>query len=147
MVCSISEKPQQLLSFKSEMRTLMKLKHPNIVKLVGTSVRYPDMILVEELCAEGSLHKLIYHDLPGTNVPFTYRDILRICDDVTDAMVYCHAQSIVHRGEQHDPSCACYIQYLATWMCVRGSIMGGGCMESPFKQTCMCAYVLLSVCH
>jgi serine/threonine protein kinase len=45
---------------KRELEIMSGLTHPNIVRVMGGSIRPPTMLIVEELMNGGSLHQRLY---------------------------------------------------------------------------------------
>ena len=75
-----------------ELDALLKLDHPNVIK-VYKSFRYDIFFfLILELCTEGTLA-----DRLQGRVPISMNQIYSYMLDILDALVYCHKQNIAHR--------------------------------------------------
>ncbi|PRQ30703.1 putative protein kinase RLK-Pelle-LRR-Xb-1 family [Rosa chinensis] len=81
--------------FRAEVETLGKLRHPNIVKLLGYSASDSGGLFVYEYIERGNLHRLLHES--NTQLPWKTR--LQIVKGVADALAYLHGldNRIVHR--------------------------------------------------
>lgn len=79
-------------SFKTEMATLKKLDHPNILKLYEVFEDTKKYFLVTEYCKGGELFEEIV-----SKVTFSEHDAAQIISQVLKGVAYCHALGIVHR--------------------------------------------------
>jgi hypothetical protein len=83
--------------FLKEVGVLARLKHPNIVRLVGVSFGGAEQLLILELCSRGSLYDILKKASPA-DMPF--RLIHSIGLDAARAMHYLHTtfdRPILHR--------------------------------------------------
>ena len=81
----------QLASFVKEMQVLAKLRHPNVLLILGMVLEQRRQCLVSEYCAGGSLHGPIHgHRL-------SWPDKEHVARQVAAAMEYLHGRSILHR--------------------------------------------------
>ncbi|KAL0370400.1 UNVERIFIED_CONTAM: MDIS1-interacting receptor like kinase [Sesamum angustifolium] len=96
--CS-SQKAQHIrLSFENEIRTLMEVRHRNIIKLFGYCSRKGLMYLVYEYVERGSLGKVLYDDKEAFELNWARR--VNIVRGVAHALAYLHhdcSPAIVHR--------------------------------------------------
>ncbi|XVE72142.1 hypothetical protein DITRI_Ditri11bG0015100 [Diplodiscus trichospermus] len=88
---------QGLREFVAEIATIGRLRHPNLVRLLGYCRRKHELLLVYDYMPNGSLDKFLYH-LPNCNLNWTQR--FKIIKDVASALFYLHQQwiqVIIHR--------------------------------------------------
>ena len=78
---------------KNEVNILMKLDHPNIVKIFELYVSDLKYYLITEYCSGGSLFKLINQN----NGPFTEIQTSYIMHQLFSVVNYCHKMKIIHR--------------------------------------------------
>ncbi|XP_019057946.1 PREDICTED: serine/threonine-protein kinase EDR1-like isoform X2 [Tarenaya hassleriana] len=86
---------EALEEFKSEVRIMKKLRHPNIVLFMGAITRPPNLSIVTEFLPRGSLYRLIHR----THNQLDERRRLRMALDAARGMNYLHSCNpvIVHR--------------------------------------------------
>ncbi|KAL8150584.1 hypothetical protein V2J09_020392 [Rumex salicifolius] len=86
---------ESLEEFKSEVRIMKKLRHPNVVLFMGAVTHPPNLSIVTEFLPRGSLYRLIHRP----NNQLDERRRLRMAFDVARGMNYLHNCSpvIVHR--------------------------------------------------
>ncbi|KAJ1276905.1 hypothetical protein BS78_05G252300 [Paspalum vaginatum] len=77
-------------SFRNEVQILMKLRHKNIVQLLGYCVQQGEMILVYEHIHNKCLDKLIFVDKMETPLDWSIR--FRIIKGIAQAIMYVHDQ-------------------------------------------------------
>uniref|UniRef100_A0A0D6QWQ9 non-specific serine/threonine protein kinase n=1 Tax=Araucaria cunninghamii TaxID=56994 RepID=A0A0D6QWQ9_ARACU len=84
-----------LEQFRSEVRIMQRLRHPNIVLFMGAVTRPPNLSILTEFLPRGSLYKLIHR--PSIQIDEKRR--LRMALDVAKGMNYLHTSNptIVHR--------------------------------------------------
>ncbi|GMP23727.1 hypothetical protein CsSME_00001223 [Camellia sinensis var. sinensis] len=88
---------QDLHEFHTEITILTKLKHNNLVSLIGYCVHEKEMILVYEFMARGTLRD---HLCNTQKPPRQWKESLKICIGTARGLNYLHAdakQSIIHR--------------------------------------------------
>jgi serine/threonine protein kinase len=78
--------------FKSEVETLKKLLHPNIVRLFGYGEEDGHLYYVMELVEGHSLQ-----DELAAGRRFTWREVVRIGIDVAKALKHAHDRGVIHR--------------------------------------------------
>ncbi|KAK1279768.1 Serine/threonine-protein kinase EDR1 [Acorus gramineus] len=84
-----------LEEFRSEVRIMKRLRHPNVVLFMGAVTRAPNLSIVTEFLPRGSLFRLIHRP----NNQLDERKRLRMALDVARGMNYLHncTPTIVHR--------------------------------------------------
>ncbi|XP_074312229.1 putative serine/threonine-protein kinase SIS8 isoform X2 [Silene latifolia] len=86
---------ESLEEFKSEVRIMKRLRHPNVVLFMGAITRPPNLSIVTEFLHRGSLYRLIHRP----NNQLDERRRLRMAFDAARGMNYLHTCSpvVVHR--------------------------------------------------
>ncbi|XP_071739349.1 uncharacterized protein [Rutidosis leptorrhynchoides] len=84
--------------FLMEIQILSRLKHPNLVSLVGFCDEGPERILVYEYAHRGGLDKYLINTVvhSGSPLPLTWKQRLNICVDAARGLDYLH-----NRAEEH----------------------------------------------
>lgn len=88
---------QGIQQFETEIRTLGRIRHKNLVTLVGYYVGKAEMFLIYNYLSGGNLEAFI-HDRSGKNVQWPV--IYKIAKDIAEALAYLHyscVPRIVHR--------------------------------------------------
>ncbi|XP_022746298.1 L-type lectin-domain containing receptor kinase S.4-like [Durio zibethinus] len=91
------ESKQGLREFVSEIASIGRLRHRNLVQLLGWCRRRGDLLIVYDFMANGSLDKLLF-DEPKTILNWEQR--FRIIKDVASGLLYLHEgyeQIVIHR--------------------------------------------------
>ena len=78
--------------FESEIKALMQLNHPNIVKMVGFGQDEGVMFFAMELVEGESLHQLVKREKQ-----VDWRDVISIAVDVCNGLRHAHDRGIIHR--------------------------------------------------
>lgn len=76
----------------TELQHLRRLRHPNVIRLIGVCTKPPSFCIVMEYCEHGSLYEQLKRP---AEVP-----LQRVCDwsrQVCDGMLYLHQNRIIHR--------------------------------------------------
>ncbi|KAL5748799.1 hypothetical protein ACOSQ2_026096 [Xanthoceras sorbifolium] len=86
---------ESLEEFRSEVRIMRRLRHPNVVLFMGAVTRAPNLSIVTEFLPRGSLYRLIHRP----NNQLDERRRLRMALDAARGMNYLHncTPVIVHR--------------------------------------------------
>lgn len=89
-----------LARFKSEVETLKRLDHPNIVRLFESFEDDSSIFMIQEECVGGELFDYLYRNTTSAQngaSAFSERDACRILHQILSALAYCHAHGVVHR--------------------------------------------------
>ncbi|KAL3512185.1 hypothetical protein ACH5RR_024902 [Cinchona calisaya] len=86
---------ESLEEFKSEVRIMKRVRHPNVVLFMGAVTRPPNLSIITEFLPRGSLYRLIHRP----NNQLDERRRLRVALDAAQGMNYLHncTPVIVHR--------------------------------------------------
>ncbi|XP_031406805.1 probable serine/threonine-protein kinase SIS8 isoform X2 [Punica granatum] len=86
---------ESLEEFKSEIRIMKKVRHPNVVLFMGAVTRVPNLSIITEFLPRGSLYRLLHRP----NNQLDERRRLRMALDAARGMNYLHNCNpvIVHR--------------------------------------------------
>ena len=79
-------------SYKSEVKILSKLSHPNVIRLYDSFEENNYFFVILEYCQSGTLQDEVNRDFP-----LNYRRIHYIASQLASALKYCHDRKIVHR--------------------------------------------------
>ncbi|EEF30839.1 L-type lectin-domain containing receptor kinase V.9 [Ricinus communis] len=88
---------QGMREFIAEIATIGRLRHPNLVRLLGYCRRRNELFLIYDYMPNGSLDKFLYR-LPNSTLNWKQR--FKIIKDVASALFYLHqqwVQVIIHR--------------------------------------------------
>lgn len=77
----------------TEIEVLLKIDHPNVVKLHEVLEDENNLYMVLEYMAGGTLRNRLTAD----NRVLTEEETYQILSPIVDAMSYCHSEGIVHR--------------------------------------------------
>ncbi|MCL7045918.1 hypothetical protein MKW94_028981, partial [Papaver nudicaule] len=80
---------------------LQRMRHPNIIRLIGYYVTHNEMILVLERMAEGTLSSSI-HDLRSPDEGLTWSERLTVARGIANALAFLHSQDIIYRDLKPD---------------------------------------------
>ena len=87
---------KNLGKFQNEIEVLMKMDHPNIVKLYEVFESDNSLYLIMEECYGGELFDRILHRI-NTNNMYTEREACLLMKQIIGAIEYCHNNGIAHR--------------------------------------------------
>ncbi|KAF8406901.1 hypothetical protein HHK36_006022 [Tetracentron sinense] len=81
--------------FRSEIRIMRRLRHPNVVLFMGAVTRPPNLSILTEFLPRGSLYRLLHRP----NIHLDEKRRMRMAFDVAKGMNYLHTShpTIVHR--------------------------------------------------
>ncbi|XVF29834.1 hypothetical protein REPUB_Repub16aG0005000 [Reevesia pubescens] len=93
---------QGLREFRAEMETLGKLRHDNIVKILGFCSSGVDRVLIYEYIERGSLDQWLYDEEQGNSVgrsPLSWETRKKIVSGIANGLAYLHGLDtpIIHR--------------------------------------------------
>ncbi|PSR89587.1 Serine/threonine-protein kinase [Actinidia chinensis var. chinensis] len=80
--------------FTSEVASLFRLHHPNIITFVAACKKNPVFCIITEYLAGGSLRKYLHQQEPHS-LPLNI--VLKFALDIAHGMQYLHSQGILHR--------------------------------------------------
>ena len=85
---------------------MQRLRHPNIVLLIGTSKQANHLLIITELCERGSLHDLYSQEPCPSTIEDHLQFVMRIGLDVARGMAYLHGRRpiVLHR-DLKSPNC------------------------------------------
>jgi len=93
-----------LQEFRMELDILSRLRHPNLVLLMGACYREPPLFVVTEFCAGGSLFELLHGPQAlsrkgSPSISLSFRQRLKLSLDIAKGCVYLHScqPQIIHR--------------------------------------------------
>lgn len=92
--------PQALMAeFMVEMKLMSKLRHPNIVEFIGACIHNPNLAIVLEFMAGGSLYRAIHRRRRNVLGPFPLLKTVWIAFGVAKGMAHLHSQYpvVIHR--------------------------------------------------
>ncbi|XP_031287382.1 serine/threonine-protein kinase STY17-like isoform X2 [Pistacia vera] len=82
-----------LKEFSQEVYIMRKIRHKNVVQFIGACTRPPNLCIVTEFMARGSIHDFL-HTQKGV---FDLPSLLKVAIDVSKGMNYLHQNNIIHR--------------------------------------------------
>ncbi|TKY51442.1 Phytosulfokine receptor 2 [Spatholobus suberectus] len=90
---------QGFREFTAEMETLSKLRHPNIVKILGYWASGPERLLVYEFIERGNLDQWLHENDDGSRSPLSWETRVHIIRGVAHGLCYLHEldKAIIHR--------------------------------------------------
>ncbi|KZV20087.1 leucine-rich repeat receptor protein kinase EXS [Dorcoceras hygrometricum] len=125
---------QGLREFRAEMETLGKIRHPNIIKLLGYCVAGSERVLIYEFMENGSLDQWLYDTLEGESGEVELRSRLswqtriKIVGSLAKGLCYMHnwTTPIIHRDIKAsnvllDSSFESHIADFGLARCIQGS--------------------------
>lgn len=84
---------EMLREFSQEVYIMRKVRHKNVVQLIGACTRSPNLCIVTEFMAKGSLYNFL-HKQKGV---FKLPSLIKVAIDVSKGMNYLHQNNIIHR--------------------------------------------------
>jgi hypothetical protein len=93
-------KAEHVDAFCNEASLMCQLKHPNLVRFVGAIPQPPDLCIITEYCARGSLCDILLDH----TIPLTFGDKLKMSLEAAAGMTYMHKSNpvILHRDLKSD---------------------------------------------
>lgn len=87
--------------FRDEVESLSSVRHQNIIRLFGTSVKKPKVCLVMEYAECGSLYNLLHPSDPSQDlIPYTFAHVISWSLQCAEAVEYLHnmkPKAVIHR--------------------------------------------------
>ncbi|GJP52277.1 hypothetical protein CLOM_g11406 [Closterium sp. NIES-68] len=80
----------------TEMMVMGKLRHPNILRLLGACISDNSMAMIYEFIPCGDVHELLERAREGKE-EFTFKDRVRVAMGCAEALAFIHSQEYVHR--------------------------------------------------
>jgi tRNA A-37 threonylcarbamoyl transferase component Bud32 len=77
----------------NEVEMLNKIRHPNIVLMMGYSANAPNLFIIFEIMKKGALFDILHKQKDRPSDPVKYK----ICYQVASALNYIHQSKVVHR--------------------------------------------------
>jgi len=81
-------------AFITEVQVMTALRHPNVVLFMGASTKPPNMFIVMEFMALGSLHDVLHNELIP-EIPAQLK--VKMVKQASKGMYFLHSSGIVHR--------------------------------------------------
>jgi len=82
-----------LQEFKKELNILSRLRHPNVVLLMGACTSPPNLCFITEFLAGGSLYDALHSKKLQMNMTL----FKKLARDIAQGMNYLHRKKIIHR--------------------------------------------------
>ncbi|KAI4297813.1 hypothetical protein L6164_037678 [Bauhinia variegata] len=79
--------------FSQEVYIMRKVRHKNVVQFIGACTKHPNLCIVTEFMAGGSVYDYL-HKQKGV---FKFPSLLKVAIDVSKGMNYLHQNNIIHR--------------------------------------------------
>ncbi|XVF59855.1 hypothetical protein PTKIN_Ptkin07bG0309200 [Pterospermum kingtungense] len=84
---------EMLREFSQEVYIMRKIRHKNVVQFIGACTRAPNLCIVTEFMAGGSLYDYLHKQRGVFKLP----SLLKVAIDVSKGMNYLHQNNIIHR--------------------------------------------------
>lgn len=91
--------PQFQLRFEQEAKTIARLKHPNIIKILFTYIEDNTVYLVMDYLPSGNLRSALQHQ-PDQRL--NLRTTFKLVSQIASALNYAHENGIIHRDVKPD---------------------------------------------
>eukprot|EP00928_Gymnodinium_smaydae_P043518 TRINITY_DN29138_c0_g1_i2.p1 TRINITY_DN29138_c0_g1~~TRINITY_DN29138_c0_g1_i2.p1 ORF type:complete len:685 (-),score=104.04 TRINITY_DN29138_c0_g1_i2:39-2054(-) len=97
-----SNSPENLAELDNEVDKLAKLRHPNMLSLLGVHRQPPVYSIVMEIVTGGSLFQLLhvqhsFNIAPGSAMPVPINALVRIDEAIALVLSFMHARNVAHR--------------------------------------------------
>ena len=93
----IHKKPGALRTYAAEIKSLIALDHPHIIRIYETFVQDPMLFLILEYCGQGTIHKRIQ-----SGPPLSTYQLVKYSKQILIALDYCHRSGFAHRDIKPD---------------------------------------------
>ncbi|KAI5581973.1 hypothetical protein BDE02_07G054100 [Populus trichocarpa] len=84
---------EMLREFSREVYIMRKVRHKNVVQFIGACDRSPNLCIVTEFMAKGSLYNFLHKQKGVFKLPC----LIKVAIDVSKGMNYLHQNNIIHR--------------------------------------------------
>lgn len=84
---------EMLKEFSQEVYIMRKIRHKNVVQFIGACTRPPNLCIVTEFMARGSIYDFLHKQKGDFKLP----SLLKVAIDVSKGMNYLHQNNIIHR--------------------------------------------------
>ncbi|OMO83444.1 hypothetical protein COLO4_22506 [Corchorus olitorius] len=84
---------EMLREFSQEVYIMRKIRHKNVVQFIGACTRAPNLCIVTEFMARGSIYDYLHKQRGVFKLP----SLLKVAIDVSKGMNYLHQNNIIHR--------------------------------------------------
>lgn len=84
-----------LEEMKKEINALRQMRHPRLVRFMGACIQPPQLLVVMEFMAGGSLHDRLFGKLKDP--PLSAQHRWQICLHTAEGLAFLHANRVVHR--------------------------------------------------
>ncbi|KAF5753084.1 serine/threonine-protein kinase EDR1-like [Tripterygium wilfordii] len=84
---------EMLGEFSQEVYIMRKIRHKNVVQFMGACTRPPNLCIVTEFMAKGSIYDFLHKQKGSFKLP----TLLKVAIDVSKGMNYLHQNNIIHR--------------------------------------------------
>jgi len=84
-----------LEEMKKEINALRRLRHPRLVRFMGACIQPPQLLVVTEFMAGGSLHDHLFGKLQDP--PLSAQDRWQVSVQTAEGLAFLHSNRVVHR--------------------------------------------------
>ncbi|WCJ32739.1 ACT-like protein tyrosine kinase family protein [Euphorbia peplus] len=84
---------EMLREFSQEVYIMRKIRHKNVVQFIGACTRPPNLCIVTEFMARGSIYDFLHKHKGMFKLP----SLIKVATDVSRGMSYLHQNNIIHR--------------------------------------------------
>eukprot|EP01062_Namystynia_karyoxenos_P025375 TRINITY_DN19985_c0_g2_i1.p1 TRINITY_DN19985_c0_g2~~TRINITY_DN19985_c0_g2_i1.p1 ORF type:complete len:698 (+),score=176.96 TRINITY_DN19985_c0_g2_i1:84-2096(+) len=84
----------EIIEWKLEVKVMTRLRHPNVLLLIGACFQQSELMIVTELCDRGTLRDVIWSSTP---VPPLWREKLDWLLQTAQGMAFLHHRGVRHR--------------------------------------------------
>ncbi|KAK2656908.1 hypothetical protein Ddye_009960 [Dipteronia dyeriana] len=84
---------EMLKEFSQEVYIMRKIRHKNVVQFIGACTKPPNLCIVTEFMARGSVYDFLHKEKGVFKLP----SLLKVAIDVSKGMNYLHQNNIIHR--------------------------------------------------
>jgi tetratricopeptide (TPR) repeat protein/tRNA A-37 threonylcarbamoyl transferase component Bud32 len=84
-----------LEEMKKEINALRRLRHPRLVRFIGACIQPPQLLVVTEFMAGGSLYDRLFGKMKDP--PLNQSQRWQVCLHMAEGLAFLHSQRVVHR--------------------------------------------------